>query len=255
MHLSPLSLIVIATLATPIAVMFLSVTNAQIMSSSNFQIHSDSVNTSGGFSSSSNYAIEATTGEVSSGDSDSSNYSLRAGFQQMQEVYMAMTVSSSSVGLAPNIPGISGGVSNGSTTVTVTTDSLSGYQLTIMADADPAMQKGSDTIADYIPSGGVPDYTFSTLPADSHLGYTPEGSDVAQRFLNSGTTCNAGSSNDTASCWDGLSTTQTVIAQSSGSNHPNGTDTSVRFRVGVGGSSVQAPGVYVATTTLTALAL
>lgn len=244
---------VAALLLTPILLLSLHLSEAQVMTSTNYQILSDSVNVGGGFSSSTNYSSESTAGEVGTGSSESISYKLRGGYQQMQEVYLAMT-NVGVVSLSPSIPGVSGGTANGSTTVTVTTDSVSGYQLTIQAENNPAMQKGADSIADYTPTGD-PDYTFTTGAADSHLGYTPEGSDVVQLFLNSGSTCNSGSSNDTSSCWDGLSTAAVAIAAGNGSNHPTGTDTSVRFRVGVGGAATQAPGVYVATTTLTALPL
>jgi len=247
-------LVVYAILFTPLLISSLHIAAAQVMTSSNYQIQSDSLNIGGGISSSTNYSIESTVGEVGTGDTDSASYSLRAGYQQMQEVYIAMAMSSYSVALSPSISGLTGGTANGSTTVTVKTDSLSGYQLTIKAGGSPAMQKGTDTIADYTPSGN-PDYAFTTGAADSHFGYTPEGADTVQRFLNSGATCNAGSSNDASSCWDGLSTTAVAIASATGSNHPTGVDTSIRFRVGVGGSVAQAPGVYTATTTLTALPL
>lgn len=242
-----------ALLLTPVIVFSLQLAGAQVMTSSNYQMQSDSINVGGGLSSSTNYSIESTAGEVGTGQSDSASYSLRGGYQQMLETYIAIS-GSSAVTLSPSIPGVTGGTANGSTTVTVTTDSLSGYQLTIEAEGNPAMQKGGDSLADYSPIGD-PDYVFTTGSADAHLGYTPEGTDVIQRFLNSGVTCNSGSANAVASCWDGLSTTAVPIASAAGSNHPTGVETSIRFRVGVGGSVIQAPGTYTATTTLTALPL
>ena len=247
--------VLVSVVLTPLVVFSISVSAAQVMTSSNYQIQSDSVNVGGGLSSSTNYSTESTAGEIGTGPSESTTYKLRGGYQQMNEVYLAMTVSSSSVGLSPSIPGVSGGTANGSTSVTVTTDSLAGYQLTIQAESNPAMQKGVDTIADYTPSGGVPDYTFSTAAADAHLGYTPEGSDVVQRFLDNGGACGVSLGNTDSSCWDGLSTVAVPIAAGTGSNHPTGTETSIRFRVGVGGAVTQPAGTYAATTTLTAIAL
>ncbi len=246
--------LIYAVLLTPVVVWSLQITDAQVMSSTNYKIQSDSVNIGGGLSTSTNYSIESTVGEVATGESNSTNYILRAGYQQMQEVYIAITGATNII-LAPTIPGVTGGVSNGSTTVRVTTDSLSGYQLTIKAQTSPSMQSGANTIADYSPATADPDFTFITTASDAHLGYTPEGTDVVQRFLDNGTVCNTGSSNNSLSCWDGLSTVATPIAIASGSNHPVGTETSIRFRVGVGASVVQAPGNYTATTTITALPL
>lgn len=227
---------------------------AQVMQSSSYQIQSDSVNFGGGLSTSTNYSLESTGGEIATGPSDSTTFSLRAGYQQMQEVYISIT-GASNVSLSPAIVGIIGGTSNGSTTVTVTTDSPSGYSLTIEASTSPAMQKGADSIADYVP-GGDPDFTFATGATDSHFGYSPQGIDVVQRFLDNGAdTCNTGSTNTVQACWDGLSTTAEAIASATDANHPNGATTTVYFRVGIGNSVVQVPGTYTATTTLTALPL
>lgn len=230
------------------------IVHGQVMQSSSYRIQSDSINFGGGLSTSTNYTLESTAGEIATGESSSSNYNLFAGYQQMQEVFISIT-GAAAVALSPSIPGVTGGTSNGSTTVTVITDSPSGYELTIEASQSPAMQKGGDTIADYVPAGD-PDFSFSTGASDSHLGYTPEGVDVVQRFLDNGTdTCNVGTNETALSCWDGLSTSAVPIASSNTANHPNGATTTVRFRVGIGGSVNQPPGTYTATTTLTALPL
>lgn len=234
--------------------MTFAVARGQVMQSSNYRIQSDSLNFGGGLSTSTSYRLESTAGEVATGESNSATYKLKAGYQQMQEVFIALT-GAGAVSLSPSIPGVTGGTSNGSTTVAVTTDSPSGYQLTIQASQSPAMQKSGDSIADYVPAGD-PDYTFTTGASDSHFGYTPEGADIVQRFKNDGgLNCNAGAGDDSLACWDGLSTTAQVIASNSGPNQPNGVTTSVRFRVGIGESVLQPPGTYTATTTLTALPL
>ena len=225
------------------------------MTSSNYQIQSDSVNFGGGYSSSTNYQLESTGGEVATGDSDSASYSIRAGYLQMQESYIALS-SDATLTLSPSIPGVSGGVATGSTTVTVITDSLGGYELTIESESSPAMQSGANTISDYAPAGGVPDFAFTTDAADAHFGFSPEGADIVQRFLDNGLICNQSGGSDTAdACWDGLSTSAATIAAGSGSNHPLGTDTVIEFQVGVGGSVIQPTGTYVATTTITAVSI
>jgi len=243
-----------ASIATAVLIASLHIAGAQVMQSSNYNIESDSINFAGGLSTSSNYRLESTAGEVATGDSDSENYMLKAGYQQMQEVYIALT-GASGVVMSPSIPGVTGGTANGSTTVRVTTDSLAGYELTIASEESPAMQKGSDSIADYTPASSDPDFNFTTGGADAHFGFTPEGADIVQRFKDNGSSCNTGSSNTAFACWDGLSTTPQTIARQTGSNHPTGVTTTVYFRVGVGGSVVQPAGVYNATTTLTALSL
>jgi hypothetical protein len=227
---------------------------AQVMQSGSFKMQSDSINFAGGLSSSTNFVQESTVGELATGASQSTNYRLRAGYQQMQEVYLALS-GATDVVLAPSIPGVTGGTSNGSTTLTVTTDSPSGYTLTIVAAQSPAMVGPfSATIADYVPLGD-PDYSFSVSPTQSRFGYTPEGVDTVSRFKDNGALCNTGTQNSVATCWDGLTTVATTIAQRTSPNHPQGSTTTIRFRVGVGGSVSQTPGLYVATTTVTALPL
>ena len=227
---------------------------AQVRQSTNYRIQSDSINIGGVYSSSTSYQLEDTTGEIATGESASASFSLKAGYQQMQESYLALTASADVV-LSPSIGGLTGGTSNGSTSVTATTDNAAGYQLTISAENNPAMQKGVDSIEDYAPAGD-PDFIFATSSTNAYFGYSPEGSDIVSRFKDNGSdTCNTGSSDTALACWDGLSTSDVVISQSASSNHPSGTETSVRFRVDVGGSVGLVPGDYIATTTLTLIAL
>jgi hypothetical protein len=235
--------------------LILNVSSAQVRTSSNYQLQSDSINVGGGFSSSTSYVQESTVGEIATGPSDSTSYSLRAGYQQMQEVFISLA-STGGVVMSTSLPGITGGTSNGSTTFTVTTDSPSGYQLTIEAENNPAMQNGANSIADY-DAGPEPDFSFITGGDEAHLGFSPDGVDIVQAFLDNdvGVTCNIGSSNTSLACWDGLSTTAAVMAEGGGSNHPDGATTTVNFRVGVGSSAGVIAGVYTATTTVTALPL
>jgi hypothetical protein len=243
-----------AVLLTPLLLASLSLSFAQVMQSGNYRIQSDSINFGGGFSTSTNYTLESTGGEIATGESSSASYKLKAGYQQMQEVYLSMS-GFGAVTLSPSIPGISGGFSNGSTTVTIVTDSPSGYELLISSPSSPAMVKGGDSIADYVPGGAVPDFTFTTDAADAHLGYTPEGVDIVTYFRDNGSVCGTGGADASLSCWEGLSTTNRQVAQSQNPNHPNGATTTLNFRVGIGGSVYQPSGTYVATTTITALPL
>lgn len=230
---------------------------AQVMESGNYRIQFDSINVGGGLSTSTSYALEDTTGELATGESESASYQLKAGYQQMNEVYLAITAASD-VTLSPSIGGVTGGTANGSTAVTVTTDSRSGYELTIKASTSPAMESNtsSATIADYTPAGAAPDYAFSVPATTAEFAFTPEGSDLAQRYLNNGSnTCNAGSTDTADACWDALSTSARTIATRTSSNHPSGTQTTIKFRLESGTSHIQEAGTYTATTTLTALPL
>lgn len=228
---------------------------AQAMQSTSYKIQSDSINIGGGSGSSTTYRLESTVGEVATGRSTSASYEIGAGFQQMQETYLALTAPND-ITLTPDLGGITGGESNGSTAVTAATDSAGGYQLSIAASTSPAMQSGvGDMIPDYAPAGANPDFAFAVVAGTSSLGFTPEGTDIAARFKDNGSVCGTGSADASLSCWDGLSTSGETIAERTSSNHPLGTETEIHFRVGIGSTAMQAPGTYVATTTLTLIAL
>ncbi len=245
----------LSLLATAVLFLGLPIGNAQVRQSTNYRIESDSINFGGGLSSSTNYTLESTAGEVATGNSGSASYNLRAGYQQMVTTFLSMSAAAD-VTMTPSIPGITGGVANGSTTVTVTTDSSAGYEITIASLDTPAMQKGSDTIPDYAPLGGDPDFTFRTGASEAHFGYSPSGVDVAARFQDDGVSaCGSGSSETDLACWDGLSTVAETIVQRTSANTPDGSTTTVNFRTWIGGGVVQTAGTYTATTTITALAL
>ncbi len=242
-----------AGVLTALVIMIIGVGEAQVRSSGNYQIQSDSINVGGGLSTSTSYTQESTVGEIATGPADSTSYALRAGYQQMQEVYLSLMVSGD-VLMLPSLPGITGGTANGSTTFTVLTDSPSGYQLSVQAENDPAMQYGAYSITDY-DAGAEPDFSFIVGGGAALFGYTPEGVDVAPAFLDDGGVCGITTQDTPLACWDGLTTTARSIAVGEGANHPLGATTTVHFRVGVGSSAGVVPGVYTATTTVTALPL
>lgn len=226
------------------------------MTSSSYKIQSDSVNVGGVRSSSASYTEEDTTGEIATGESSSTNYKVKAGYQQMQEVYIAISAAADVV-MSPNIGGITGGTADGSTSFTVTTDSPSGYSVSIKASSSPALVSGSNSFADYtVASAGTPDYNFSILSTASEFAFSPEGTNLVQKFKDNGLdTCNTGSTDSSDKCWDALSTSAATIAQSTSGNHPSGTAMTLKFRAQSGSSHLQVEGVYTATTTVTALAL
>lgn len=241
-----------ATISLALVLTLTQVGSAQVRTSPNYQLQSDSINVGGGFSSSTNYQQESTVGEIATGVGTSSNYQLRAGYQQMQEVFLSMTAAADVV-MDASLPGITGGTSNGSTTVTVTTDSPAGYTLSLEAASSPAMQSGANSIPDHAtaPAG----LGFQLGASEARFGYSPTGSDLSQRFLNNGSFCNLGSTNTSLACWSGLTTSAVIISQSINDNHPAGADTTVNFRVDIANGAAVMSGLYIATTTLTALPL
>lgn len=227
---------------------------ADTMTSGTYRIESDSINFGGGLSTSTSYSQESTFGEVATGNGSSPSFNLYAGYQQMHEVYLAVSAAPNVV-MSPSIGGVTGGTANGSTDITVTTDNFAGYQLLIKASSSPALVSGSNSFADYTPAGSDPDFGFSINSTDSEFGFSPEGVDIDTRYKDNGSSCNSGSSDTADSCWDALSTTNRVISNRTSQNIPSGTQTVLKFRVQSGASHLQPQGTYIATTTLTAIPL
>jgi hypothetical protein len=228
---------------------------AATMSSPNYKIESDSLNVGGqSQQTSTNYNLRETIGEIATGLSTSTAYKLLAGYQQMQEVYISVSVSPGSVVMSPTIGGLTGGQSNGQTTVTVITDSPSGYSLNVKANSSPALATSTFSFADYTPQiSGTPDFNWSVPATTSEFGFTPEGADIVQKFKDNGSSCNTGSGDTADACWYGFSTTYETIAQSYLSNQPSGTSTTIKFRAESGNQNVQPPGDYRAVITITAV--
>jgi hypothetical protein len=232
------------------------VAHAQVMQSSSYRIESDSLNFGGARSESSTYALEDTAGEIATGESSSLSYQLGAGYQHTLLNYLSLSASPDIV-MSPALGGLTGGTSNGSTTITVITDNAAGYQMMIQASNSPAMRSVTgNTIADYVPGGADPDYAFTVAVGDERFGYSPEGTDIANRFKDDGIgTCGTGGNDTALSCWDGLTTTDAEFARRTSANHPSGSTTTIRFRVGLGSNAMVPEGTYYATTTITALPL
>ncbi len=227
---------------------------AYVASSSNYRIQTDSVNIGGLFSSSTSYRTEDTLGESGVGTSSSVTYSIKAGYQQMQGVYLAVAPSGD-ITLAPNIPATGGGAADALATFIVTTDNTAGYTMSIVSAQTPALNSGANNFPDYVLGGANPDFSFTTPAASSRFGFSPEGVDILQRFKDNGAACNIGALDTASACWDPLSTTPASIAGRSSANNPSGTQTDIRFHAASGASNVQPAGAYVATATVTVLPL
>ena len=229
--------------------------NADTMSSSNYKVQVDSLNFGGTRSSSGAYIVEDTLGETATGVGSSTNYIMGAGYQQMQLVTLS-TTPAGNVTMSPSIGGVSGGVANGSTNFTVTTDDMAGYVVTIVASTSPALQSATSSFADYVPATANPDYTFTNADTASSFAFAPEGSDIHTKYKYSAGVCNVAEGNYLpGDCWDGLSTSPKTIISRASSNHPNGTVSTINFRAASGSRHVQMSGVYTATTTITILPL
>jgi len=218
---------------------------AEVRSSTNFMVESDSVNVGGkDLATSSNYSVEDTIGEQATGISTSTNYKISAGYRQLQPDYIAVSAPGS-VTITPALPGLSGGTSNISVSTTVTTDSGSGYSLKINTDSSPALSSTSSAFNDYTPTTpSVPDYDFSINSNTSEFGYTLEGPHLKQNFLDDGSSCNTGSQDTSDKCWLNFTTTSEEVIKSFNSNHPNGTDHSLKLQAASGSNNIQTSDIY-----------
>lgn len=166
--------------------------------------------------------------------------------------------------LSGSLNGITGGTANGSTSVSVQTNSPTGYTMTIAFynNGTPQTMQGrttaSESLRDYPAAGGEPTYAFSTASTSAVFAYTATAvttSDLDQSFLNNGSNaCNepAGSRASYDNCWmePTVSSFQVIDRDSSA---VSGATTTLHFRVHVPNNPT--PGLvadtYTATATLT----
>jgi hypothetical protein len=243
--------------AATLALLFFLISSPQAiaqMSGSIYKIPVDSLNTGGQKSVGGLYGEIDTVGELGSGDSASGNYKLNAGFLAAQVVYIAITANGN-VTMTPDISGISGGTGTGSMSWTVTTDNAGGYAMNVHSNTTPSLRSAGSSFADYTRVGSNPDYNWSVASTDSEFGFSPEGTDIVQRFKDNGSACNTGALDSIGHCWDQVTTSDTLIAQRASGNHPSGTLTTVKIQAEVGSGHIQPNGSYTSTILVTALPL
>ncbi len=232
-----------------------SLVQSYVASSSNYILQSDSVNFGGGYATSTSYKIQDTLGEIGSGIYSSTTMIMNGGYQAMPlDIYLAIT-SPANPTMSAAISGVSGGTSNGSSTWQVQTDNPAGYELSVKADTSPALTSGANSFADYTPSFSSPDYSWNTPATESRFGFSPEGDDILDKFLDNGVSCNVGVLDTADACWTGFSTTNQVISRSTSPNYPTGGSTTIKFKAQVGSSKTQQSGTYSANITVTAVTL
>lgn len=205
---------------------------AYIMQSGNYKIQSDNPLTpTGGKSNSTNYIFYDTMGQVSSGVSDSALYKIKAGFQQMQEVYLSIS-SPEDIVLAPNIPGISGGTASADAYWLVKTDSSAGFDMKINASTVPAMKLPPDGTYYFDDYSTTPTYNWDIGLNSAKFGFTvtpATAEDVVSTFKDDGESCGAGS--NVGSCWSGFDgTNQVAIVHRQSRTDINGENELITFK-------------------------
>lgn len=132
------------------------------MSSTNYYIYADSVETGGGLSTGGAYSLQDTTGESPSGFSTSSAYEIRAGYQYMERGLLTLQISLSSLNLGTLS---TTSVSSAATTITVETDSTTGYSLSISAVSGTGLAAVSDGAV----TAGSEEYGFAAAGSESQV--------------------------------------------------------------------------------------
>jgi hypothetical protein len=175
---------------------------------------------------------------------------------------ISFVASTSDVVMTPNLQSLTGGTSLGTTTVVIRTNDFQGYNLTIHFSSTTAMARngGGGVIEDYVATS-TPDFSYNTGQVFGQLAYRVTGAqpaDVDPTFRDNGSSaCNTGSSNTYGACWMGPETAgnaETIINRAS-STPGGGSTTTLNFRVTIPANPNPTipDGVYVATSTLTAL--
>jgi hypothetical protein len=237
---------------------------AYVMESPSFRMQADSINIGGQLQTSPSYRMEVTIGEIATGRMESPTFRLGAGFQHVQEVFLSISVPVD-ITMSPSIPGVTGGIGNGSVVWRVITDNRAGYTLRLRAAASPALTRTAappaDNFADYVPAtAGIPDVTFITPAAASRFGFTVDGADTALLFRRGGTAvaptgaCGSAALVDpVGQCWINTTTTDRDIATRTVRTDIAGVDTTVGFRAQVTAGRHQLDGIYNATIIATVL--
>lgn len=119
---------------------------SQAANSENYKINADVIGIGGDLGSSASYKLTDTIGEPIVGIGASENYKSKAGFWQMVNTVLSLTVDSNAVNLGAHTPGTP---VNGQSTLTVTTDAWGGYDLLVSQDHSLQHTDTVTTIADY----------------------------------------------------------------------------------------------------------
>ncbi|MDP3093695.1 MAG: hypothetical protein Q8N16_02930 [bacterium] len=237
------------------ATLFVIASFVSAMKSENYIIQDDSVNVGGVDQKSTNYLSSDTIGEVGTGEMASSSYKLKAGYQELQEVYISLTVPASNLSLSDMSLSTVVPVTNasGGAAWNIKTDNPGGYTLTLKTDKTSTLCTAGDVecFTDYSEvTSGTPE-TWNVNESQYQFGFSAFGNDVSTATWGTGSSCTSPSANNLK--YRGFTSTTVIqIASSNARTDPSsGTDTS--FCVAAEQKNVYAPnGSYTADITGTA---
>lgn len=130
------------------------------MSSGNYLIYADKIDTGGSFSTGGLYELEDSIGESAIIFLSGGSYELRAGYQSMERGYLSMDISNNSLDLGVlDVNSIDVALSD----ITISTDSETGYTLSITSVAG----SGLASVSDGLVTAGDEEYGFSAIGNES----------------------------------------------------------------------------------------
>jgi hypothetical protein len=143
-----------------LAILMLPVCVFSAMSSTNYYIYADSVETGGGLSTGGVYSLEDTLGEGIISQTGATTYNINAGYQAMVLGSLSMNISNNSITLGDLSTTT---VSTATTTVTISTDAATGYFMSIQtAGANPLI-----AVSDGEVTAGQEEYGIAVVGSDA----------------------------------------------------------------------------------------
>ncbi len=181
---------------------------------------------------------------------------------------LAFETDIATVAMVGTLNGLTGGTSYATATTRITTNNVTGYNMTIQFSSTTAMKRnGSNHVIDnYVYSSSTTAYPsgYDTSQVYSQFGFSVNASNTAEVsdvFTHTGGTCGTGNNSTFTvnNCWRGASSTdetfETELISTSAPTPASGSTSTVQFRITIpnGPSPAVPDGTYTATATLTAL--
>jgi hypothetical protein len=151
-----------ASLISLLSVFIFPLNTFSAMSSVNYNIFADNLETGGGLQQSASFNLEGTTGESPVDIINGSTYEIKAGYQFMERGSLGISINPTSINLGELT---SNAISTDISTIEVSTDSETGYSLSITAVSGSSLTMVSDGEV----TAGSEEYGLSATGSDSLL--------------------------------------------------------------------------------------
>lgn len=223
---------------------------ASVTESTNYRITVDNFGFAGDDGTSENYGLQETIGEPIVGVGTSESYGTQSGFWYKENVLMSVILDTTTEDLGTLIPGTP---NTGETVVSVTTDCVAGYDLSVTQDSDMTHTDTVTTISgktvwDQIANSGDGNAVAPYSGTGLGFGVVSSTANKNTTWWGTGTTCDDANQKYAGFPSTGASNNNIVEHNS---YSLNATDTTVCYKVDV--PSTQKSGTYSNTITYTAI--